>query len=460
MGKITQLTDELKAVLAPVQAIAAKAEAENRDFTDAERAEVTAGMTKAGEVSGRLKAAKADEQTKAAIRELGDEIGLVDTDAERKGRQEQVHRSGLVTPDSRKSAGQLFVESAQYDALLKTAPNGQFSRDVRVQSDPVGFRSLVSGKALVTGVSDTSGGAMVDADRLGLLTGAELFQRPLMLRQLVTAGTTTSDQIEYARITGFTNNAAPVAEATTAAAPTAPEAAGPLVNVVGGGYKPESGFTTVRVTTPVKTVAHWIPATKRALADAAQVRTLIDAFLEYGLEEELEDQMISGDNTGENFEGLNAVSGTQDQAFVADPPGAPPGLGKLLALRRAKTKVRTVGRAVPNGYAMHPNDLETLDELVDNDGRFYGDGPFGRTSDGVTYLWNLPVVETEAVPAGAPWVGDWRRAILWDREQASITATDSHADFFVRNLVAILGELRAAFGIIQPSAFVQVDLTA
>jgi len=38
--------------------------------------------------------------------------------------------------------------------------------------------------------------------------------------------------------------------------------------------------------------------------------------------------------------------------------------------------------------------------------------------------------------------------------------SDSHSDFFVRNLVAILGELRAAFAVIRPSAFVEVDLTA
>ena len=36
-------------------------------------------------------------------------------------------------------------------------------------------------------------------------------------------------------------------------------------------------------------------------------------------------------------------------------------------------------------------------------------------------------------------VGDFRKAVIWDRQQASISATDSHADFFIRNLVAILG---------------------
>jgi hypothetical protein len=50
--------------------------------------------------------------------------------------------------------------------------------------------------------------------------------------------------------------------------------------------------------------------------------------------------------------------------------------------------------------------------------------------------------------------------VLWDREQASITISDSHANFFIRNMVAILAEMRAAFGVIQPNAFVEIDLTA
>ena len=38
--------------------------------------------------------------------------------------------------------------------------------------------------------------------------------------------------------------------------------------------------------------------------------------------------------------------------------------------------------------------------------------------------------------------------------------SDSHEDYFVRNLVAVLAEMRAAFGVIRPKAFVSIDLTA
>lgn len=448
-----KIKSELREHLLKAQAIAKAVEGEGREFTDTERTEAKAHIDAAQKCKVRLENAKADGALSDAMKGLGDEIGLSEKSGER------VTPSGLIVPEGRKSIGQHYVDSAEYKALLGSVPGGQFGAKHRVQSNPTGFKSLVSpkGKALVTGASDTSGGAFVRSDDLGLQVGLEPFQRPLTLRNLVTNGTTTSDSLEYVRVTGITNNAAPVPEATTAALPTAPGTAGALVTAAGGGYKPESGLAVQRVTTPVRTIAHWIPVTKRALSDAAQMVTLIDSFLEYGLEEELEDQMIAGDGTGENFEGLANVSGVQTQAFVADPSGRPAGFGLLLAMRRAKTKVRLAG-ARANGYVINPADLEKLDEVATGMDQFYFGGPSGANT--TAPLWGLPVIESEAVPAGTAYVGDWTRAILWDRQQSTITTTDSHADFFIRNLVAILAEMRAAFGVIQPSAFVEIDLTA
>ncbi|MEE3918199.1 phage major capsid protein [Micromonospora sp. BRA006-A] len=147
-----------------------------------------------------------------------------------------------------------------------------------------------------------------------------------------------------------------------------------MVNNTGGGYKPESGLALQKVTTAVKTIAHWLPATKRAIADAGQVRTLIDEFLRYGLAEELEDQIMNGDGTGENFEGLNTVSGTQTQAYDTD---------ILTTLRKAKTKVRTVGRSRATAYVMNPADWERVDLLQDNENRYYFGGPAGGPADRV-----------------------------------------------------------------------------
>lgn len=443
--------EEMTAHLKACRDIAEKADQEKREFTDAETTQLQELMGKATAAKQRAEKAKGDAAIRTAIAGLGDSIGL----AEKKTWQTP---SGLIVPRG-KSIGQHYVETAEWKALQAGAAGGAFTKQHRVQAAPVGFERLLppkrGQKALVTGLSDTSAGAFVQADDLGMQGGLELFQRPLALRNLVTEGTTTSDSIEYMKVASITNNAAPVAEATSSAAATQNETTGPLVLATGGGYKPESGFTFTSDSTVVRTIAHWIPVTKRALADAAQIVTLIDSFLEYGLEEELEDQMVAGDGTGENLLGIANVTGVQTQTLVADGTGKPTGFGKLLTTRRAKTKVRTA-RANANAFVMHPLDWQAFEELSDNDGRFYGDGPF--TSGDQTSLWGLPVVESEALTQGTAYVGDFSKMLLWNRQQSTITTTDSHSDWFVRNLVAILAELRVALGVIQPSAFVEIAL--
>lgn len=289
----------------------------------------------------------------------------------------------------------------------------------------------VNVKTLITGLSSTSAGALVVNDRKPIID-AGTFYRPLSLMDLITVGGTDSDVVEYVRQGTHTNNAAPVAEATATGD--------------GTGSKPESAMALAVVTAAVETIAHWIPATRRALSDAGQMRTLIDSFLRYGLMEELEDQMYAGDGT--YFTGIVNTSGTSTQAYDSD---------LLVTTRKARTKVRTQGRATPTAYLMHPTDWETLDLLMDGEDRYYFGGP---TVMGNARLWGLPVAECEACTAGAAVVADFRLAVLWMREQAQIMVSDSHSDFFTRNLIAILAEMRAAFGLLRPAAFVEIDLTA
>ncbi len=327
--------------------------------------------------------------------------------------------------------GELFTGNKEFkDYLAHLMPNGNLSKGTRVHSPAVPVGSL---KTLITGVSSTSAGAMVVNDRLSLID-AGTFGRPLTIRQLVTNGSTNSDTVEYVRQGTHTNNAATVAEATATSGST--------------GVKPESAMALSIVTETVKTIAHWVPATRRALADAGQLRTLIDNFLRYGLEEELEDQIINGDGVGENFTGILNTTGTATQAWDTD---------ILTTTRKARTKVKTEGRAMATAYVLHPTDWETLDLTQDAEDRYYFGGPMVM---GTPRLWGLPVVESEAIDAGVGIVADWRMAALWDREQANILVSDSHSDFFIRNLIAILAEMRAAFGVIRPKAFVEIDLTS
>lgn len=324
--------------------------------------------------------------------------------------------------------GEQFTNDPEFtEWMSRVAPQGNMPKKMALGASPA-----VQFKTLLTGLSSTSAGALVSNDRLSTID-AGTFARPLTIRDLITTGTTNSDTIEYVRQGTHTNAAAAVAEATAASG--------------GTGAKPESAMALSVVTETVKTVAHWIPATRRALADAGQLRTLIDGFLRYGLEEELEDQVINGDGVGENFTGIFNTSNTSTQAYDTS---------LLKTTRAARTKVRTLGRATPTAYIMHPNDWQAMDLLQDGENRYYFGGPMVM---GTPRLWGLPVIESEAITEGTALVADFRLAVLWDRQQAQILTSDSHSDFFIRNLIAILAEMRAAFGVLRPSAFVEIDLT-
>jgi HK97 family phage major capsid protein len=423
----TEFEAEKLAHVAKARDLAAKAETEGRNLTAEERTEITSLIGKAKAANDQILALDGDAKLRDELSILGRPAG-------------DLAKGATALPGEGKTLGEKFTSSEEFRGWLSSvAPSGRIAESAKgLHSPAVAFGM----KDLVTGASGTSGGALVSNDGRGLLDGLAQFQRPLTIVDLITRGNTQSDTVEYARVTGFTNNAAPVPEATTAGAIPDPDATNTA------GLKPESGLALEKVTAAVKTIAHWLPATKRALSDAAQIRTLIDQFLRYGLEEALEDQVLTGDDTGENFEGILSVSGTQGQAWDTD---------LLTTTRKARTLVRTVGRARPTAFVFHPNDNERIDLLKNSNGDFYFGGP---TSNPSAPLWGLPRVESEAMPEGTGMVADWRMAVLWDREEAAIQVSDSHADFFVRNLVAILAEMRAAFGVIRPKAFVEIDLTA
>src|SRR5690606_35006897 len=138
-------------------------------------------------------------------------------------------------------------------------------------------------------------------------------RRQLSIRDLISVRRTGSDAVEYVRQVSHTNAAAPVAEATSAARPTAPEGAGELINDPNGGYRPQGKWAFERKTVNVKSIAEWVPATKRALADVAQLEGLINDELRADIAETEEIQIFSGDGVGENLLGILNTSGLQSQ---------------------------------------------------------------------------------------------------------------------------------------------------
>jgi HK97 family phage major capsid protein len=88
--------------------------------------------------------------------------------------------------------------------------------------------------------------------------------RPPELRDLLTHIPVTSDRVEYVKENTRVAAAAPVAEATATTGTS--------------GTKPEGGITFQKITEGIRTIALWVPATTRVIADPPQLRAYIDEY--------------------------------------------------------------------------------------------------------------------------------------------------------------------------------------
>jgi len=405
------------------QAITDLAMNEGRDFTADERQKVDGLVREAKKLRDQIKAKQGDAALKQAILDLGAGIELGDKP---KG------QGGGAPGGKGQTIGEQFVNSESYKAFLAQFPDGKIPDSAKgLRSNPIKIGGM---KQLIAGADVTSAGAFVNPDFTGIYE--PLGRYPLNVLSLVARRTTTSDTVEFVRQTRQVTEAAPVPEANVKY-PSG--ATGEII-----GTKPQGHMNFEKVYETVKTIAVYVGATKRALSDAAQIRGIIDQELRDDAQEELELQIVNGNGVGENFTGIFNTANVLVQPFITN---------VFVTARNAITNVQVNGRATPTAWVINPVDWANIELTPDLVGRLYYNGPL---NSGPKMLWGYPVVESLSVPQGTGILGDWRKAVLWDREQTTITATDSHSDWFIRNLVAILAELRAAFGLIRPTAFCQV----
>lgn len=428
------LRDEYAELREALLAIPEAVKADGRDeLSGEEQAKVAELMEKATDVAEKIKSADESAALLRRISSMPEFKASGDKASEAAGAAVEAAKGDQA---ALKTLGDLFVESDEYAALKARYPNG-FPERQQVQMDPVaigGFARRSAGqKDLVfSGTPDDRGpvpGLQPDYRGIILPTFG-----PLNVRSLFSAGTTSSDRVEYTReVRASRDNAADVVPEAKQTAKSGDEAS----------VKPESAFEFELAHADVVTIAHWIPVTRRALADVGQVRTLIDTFLRQGLDEKLEAQLINGIG-GEELTGLGNTADLTEVPFTTN---------AIITIRKAKTALAVLGVAA-NAILLNPEDDEAIDLAQDGNDRFYGNGPFGL---GPNSVWALPRVWTNELPVGSAYVGDFRTAVVYDREAATIQ-TGTIDDQFIRNMLTVLAEMRVAFAIWEPFKIAHVDL--
>lgn len=322
-------------------------------------------------------------------------------------------KKGIRAAEGEKSIGEQFTESESFKNWVKKGGKGH--------SDGFEVKSIIPRQKMITSLGG-SGGPGIWSDRLPGVVQEPL--RPLSIRSLLDVGTTTSNLIEWIKELLYTNNADVVSE---------------------GAQKPESDITYEREDVPVRTIAHWIHATRQVLSDFPQLATLINGRLSYGLAIAEENQILLGDGTGENMLGLIPQATAYSNALNR------PGDTFIDVIRHAILQVR-LSFYPATGIVLTPTDWHNIELTKDNQNRYLMANPAGNLPP---MLWGRPVVESDAMPNDQFLVGAFRlAATLFDREQATIAVSTEDRDNFIKNMVTILCEERLALAVARPRAFV------
>ncbi len=260
-------------------------------------------------------------------------------------------------------------------------------------------------------------------------------RRALRLRQLLSARPTSMQVLDFVRVNS---------------ALTAPESPVPAENFA----KQENAVTFTTQSEKVRTLATWIPASRQILDDFGELLGFLRAGLPYYVNVLEENEILTGDGSGEHLHGLCH----QGQAFDTNLLGASDGWEKVDILARAIQQIQADHEIDPTFVCLNPADWWDIRLTKDTTGRYiFGDPGAGGPSD----IFGLTPVPTTAMDATKFLVGGGSaaQAEIRDRMEMEVAISTEHSDYFTKNMVAIRAEKRMALVVYRPDSYLYGTFT-
>lgn len=217
---------------------------------------------------------------------------------------------------------------------------------------------------------------------------------------------------------------------------------GAVAAVAEGGAKPQIDFDIVEASAKVEKIAGFIKASKESLDDIPRLRAEINQELITEILLELDRQILLGTGTTPEMKGIMtyitsalSVTGTPFATAGASPVASPNNFDVL----RVAAAIVANNNFTPNYAIVHPYDAATM-ELVKDANNNYVLPPFSTA--GGQLVAGLRIVANSGMTLGSFLVGDLSKDILGIREEVNIQVGYVNDDF-TKNLVTILGEMRA-----------------
>lgn len=256
--------------------------------------------------------------------------------------------------------------------------------------------------------------------------------RSLRIRNLLPTNRTTQNTIYFVKETAVVDGAAPQSAL--------------------GAKKGETSFTINVESESVKTISHFVQVPTQVLDDLQGLEDYINSRMLYLLLQEEEDQLLYGNDQGQNLNGLMTQATAFDESLIT-------ALGvsnvtDIDRLRLAMAQVQ-VANYPPTGFVFHPYNWASIELLKDGDKRYIFAAPQDLAGP---RMWGLPVVATSAMASGDFLVGAFQLgAAIWDRQQSNIQISTEDSDNFQKNLATIRAEERITLTVYRPDSFVEGD---
>jgi HK97 family phage major capsid protein len=290
-----------------------------------------------------------------------------------------------------------------------------------------GERADITSGSGTVGAGVSAGTSLVPGHRVSDIVSP--YQRQLRIRDVIGSARTTSGSVEWPKEEGFTNNARPVSEGTT---------------------KPQSELTFNLHTSPVRTLAHTFKISRQMLDDAPALAAYVGRRGTYGLQYVEEQQILTGNGTGQNLNGIIPQASDFSPAFSSSADTS------FDVINEAISQAEDAELPV-NAIILNKRDWRKMLGIKDGDERYISaQSPFGLQTP---RLWNLPVVATNAMSAGNFLVGAFQDgAMIFDRLDVEVLLSTENEDDFVKNLATIRIESRLALAVMRPEAFIYGSL--
>ena len=200
-----------------------------------------------------------------------------------------------------------------------------------------------------------------------------------------------------------------------------------------GAAKNQIDYDIVVASQSIRKSTAYIKVATEMIDDIDWIESEIKNELLRELLKNVESQAYSGDNSGQNLNGVYTTATTFAAGSFA---GTVPNANEVDVLEVALNQIEIAEQGVPTAIMMHPSDLTSLRllKVSATDKRYVFE-------NGKSFINGVPIIRTTLVTQGTFLVGNFEKALLIQKEGIRIDM-GLDADDFTKNLRTILAEWR------------------